>query len=356
FLLPILNKIIDEGYPENDISVLIIVPTRELALQIDQQIEGFSYYLGVSSLPIYGGGDGQSWEQQRTALTKGVDIVVATPGRLIQHLNMSYSNFSNVKHLILDEADRMLDMGFHDDIVTIIEALGETRQNLLFSATFPDGIRSLAKNILTDPEEISLALSKPAEGVLQAAYNVYDDNKIPLINHLLEGKEKYPSIIIFSSTKKNVMTIVRALRKANFPAEGISSDLDQKEREKVLREFKSRKTQILVATDILARGIDIKEISLVINYDVPMDAEDYVHRVGRTARASSTGVALTLINPKDQKRFSRIEKLIEAEIMKVDTPSHIGDSPKYQPKKHSGKSYHKGKGKKNKGKFRKSKK
>ncbi|MEM7101914.1 MAG: DEAD/DEAH box helicase [Bacteroidota bacterium] len=333
FLLPILDKIYSQNDNESTINAVIIVPTRELALQIDQAVEGFAYFINVSSLPIYGGGDGMSWEQQKKALVEGVDIVVATPGRFISHLNMDYVDLSKVSHLILDEADRMLDMGFLDDIVKIINYLPKERQNLLFSATMPPTIRTLAKKILVNPEQINLAISKPAAGVLQAAYMVYDENKIDLVCHLIKGKSSYPSILIFSSTRKAVNSIVRALRKNGFQAEGISSDLEQKQRETVLREFKSRRVQILVATDILSRGIDIKDISLVINFDVPSDAEDYVHRVGRTARAASTGVAVTFISPKDQRRFYSIEQLIEMEVRKMPTPPEIGESPKYNPGK-----------------------
>ncbi len=331
FLLPILNKLAAKPNRPNQINTLVIAPTRELALQIDQQVEGFGYFVGVSSLPVYGGGSSNSWDQQKKALTKGADIIIATPGRFIAHLNMGYVNLDNVQHLVLDEADRMLDMGFHEDIMTIVSKLPKKRQTLLFSATMPSKIRTLSKSILYKPEQISIAMSKPADGVLQAAYLTYDNQKIPLIEHLLNGKKNYPSIIIFSSTKKMVREITQALKRTKFSVQSISSDLEQKEREAALLKFRSKKTQIIVATDILARGIDIKEISLVINYDVPQDAEDYVHRIGRTARADTTGVALTFINQKDQPRFHGIETLIEMEVQKVPLPPHLGESPEYNP-------------------------
>lgn len=333
FLLPILDKLSQKEQSDDSINTLIIAPTRELALQIDQQIEGFGYFVGASSLPVYGGGDASGWEQQKQALSKGADIIVATPGRLISHINLGYVNLKNLEHLILDEADRMLDMGFYDDIVKIVKQLPEKRQNLLFSATMPPKIRHLAKTILQNPEEISLALSKPAEGVLQGAYLAYDSQKLELIEYLLSGKKSYPSIIIFASTRRIVKEIATSLKRKGFKAQEISSDLEQKEREEALNNFKSRNTQILVATDILARGIDIKEISLVINYDVPQDAEDYVHRVGRTARADKTGVALTIISDKDQHRFASIERLIEMEIQKIPLPPELGTGPVYDPKK-----------------------
>ncbi|GAH02476.1 unnamed protein product, partial [marine sediment metagenome] len=284
------------------VDTLILVPTRELAIQIEQQIQGFSYFVSVNSIAIYGGGDGTGWDQEKKVLTEGADIVVATPGKMISHLNMGYVNFSSVQHLVLDEADRMLDIGFHDDIMKIISYLPQKRQTLMFSATMAPKIRSLAKNILADPNEISTAISKPPEGVLQAVYLSYDKQKVPLILHLLNDKPDYDSILIFTSTKKNVTELVRALKRTGGEVQGISSDLEQKQREEVLSQFKARKTRVLVATDVLSRGIDIKDINLIINYDAPKDAEDYVHRVGRTARVDKTGVAITLVNEEDMFR------------------------------------------------------
>ena len=298
FLLPVLDRIAQKQ-DRKHVNTLIIAPTRELALQIDQQVEAFGYFLGVSSIPVYGGGSGNTFDQQKKAFTQGADIIIATPGRLISHINLGYVNFSQVEHLILDEADRMLDMGFYNDIVAIVKKLPEKRQTLLFSATMPDKIRTLSKKLLHHPEQINIALSKPAEGVVQGAYMAYPEQKVPLLIKLLSGKEEqYPSVIIFSSTKRVVKEIAQTLKRKQFRVAEISSDLDQEDRERTLLEFKSKKLQILVATDILARGIDIKGISLVINYDVPNDAEDYVHRVGRTARADKSGVALTLITPR----------------------------------------------------------
>lgn len=331
FLLPVLNKLAKQENQSSDINTLIIAPTRELALQIDQQIEGIGYFLGVSSLPVYGGGDSNSWAQQKSALTKGADIIIATPGRFISHVNLGYVKLDKIEHLILDEADRMLDMGFYDDIMLIVSKLPKSRQTLLFSATMPNKIRTLAKTILKNPKQVSIAISKPAAGVLQGAYMVYDQQKIPLIVSLLNGKKNYQSVIIFTSTRKKVREISSALNRNNLKALEISSDLEQKEREKALSQFKSKKVQILVATDILARGIDIKEISLVINYDVPNDAEDYVHRIGRTARADSTGVALTLISDKDQYKFKMIEDLIEQTVAKAPNPPEVGEGPEYNP-------------------------
>lgn len=263
-------------------------------------------------------------------MTEGTNIIIATPGRLIAHLNMGYVKMENLKHLILDEADRMLDMGFSDDINKIITYLPKKRQTLMFSATMPSKIRSLAKQILHNPSEINIAISKPAEGVTQGAYVVYDGQKPALLKHILTEQE-YSSVIIFSSKKERVKHLEKELARAKFNVASIHSDLEQDQRNEVLRNFKSKKLQILVATDVLSRGIDIDSIGLVVNYDVPDDAEDYIHRVGRTARAATTGVALTFINEPDQRKFKRIEDLIGDEIPKRDIPEALGKGPEYKP-------------------------
>jgi superfamily II DNA/RNA helicase len=317
FILPTLHYLAQHK-DDMGTHTLVLVPTRELAIQVDQQIQGFAYFTGASSIAVYGGGEGWEYEQEKVALSKGASVIVATPGRLISHLNMGYVKFDTIKTLILDEADRMLDIGFHDDIMKIISFLPADRQTLMFSATMPPKIRSLSKKVLKNPETISLSISKPAEGVLQAAYLVDDSRKVDLIKKLIGEKPHYQSILIFTATKKRVTEITRALRRAGMEAEGISSDLEQAEREAVLLKFRARKTRILVATDVLSRGIDIKEINLIINYDVPGDAEDYVHRVGRTARADSTGVAITFVNATDRYKFAAIERLIERTISKVN--------------------------------------
>ncbi len=329
FVLPVLNNLTKEHKQET--SVLVIVPTRELAIQIDQQIQGFTYFTPVESIPVYGGGSGSDWDTEKRALTMGADIIVATPGRLISHLNMGYVKFEAVKHLILDEADRMLDIGFFDDIMKIIEYLPKKRQTLMFSATMPPKIRQLSSKILTKPKEVSIEISKPAEGVLQAAYLVYDMQKTALISSLIENKPELTSILIFSSTKQKVNEIVRDLRKKEKSIQGISSALDQSKREEVLMNFRAKNTRVIVATNVLSRGIDIKDIDLVINFDVPNDAEDYVHRIGRTARAKATGVALTLVNEADMFKFKRIEEFIEAEVMKIPLPPTLGEGPKWNP-------------------------
>ncbi|HRG59005.1 MAG TPA: DEAD/DEAH box helicase [Bacteroidia bacterium] len=336
FVLPILDKLIDKKNKETD--TLIIVPTRELAIQIEQQIQGLSYFISVSSMAVYGGGDGKEWLLQKDALINGADIIVATPGKLLSHLQMGYVNFKKVKHLVLDEADRMLDMGFIEDIQQIISHLPKERQTLMFSATMPNSIKILAKKILHNPEEIILSISKPAEGVEQNAYLAFDTQKDNLLVHLLNERVNYDSIIIFTSAKLKVNEIVHSLTKNGFKAKGISSNLEQEKREQVLQDFKSKHTRILVATDVMSRGIDVKEINLVINYDVPHDAEDYVHRVGRTARASTKGEAITLINPRDMFRFSKIEHLIEKEIPKLLLPQDFGEGPIWNPQKEKPKS------------------
>ncbi len=328
FILPLLHKILISK--SDKIKALIITPTRELAQQIDQQLEGFAYFTGISSIAVYGGGDGMGWEEQKKALIQGADVIIATPGKLISHLNMGYVKFDELECLILDEADRMLDMGFHDDIMKIVSYLPEKRQSLLFSATMPDNIRLLTKKILKNPQNINIGVSKPAEGVLQAAYLVYDEQKIELIRSLVEGKD-LERVLIFSSTKSNVKKIVKTLKTINSSVEEIHSDLNQSEREKTLLNFRNSEIKILVATDIVSRGIDIESIDLVVNYDVPGDAEDYIHRVGRTARSNKTGVAITFINKDDQFNFNKIEKLIEQEVFKIPLPNHIGEGPVYNP-------------------------
>lgn len=318
FVLPILNKLTEKK--DNNIDTLIIVPTRELAIQIDQQIQGISYFMSAGSVAVYGGGDGKGWESQKDALIKGTDIIVATPGKLLSHIKMGYVNFKHLKHLVLDEADRMLDMGFIDDIKTIISYLPKKRQTLMFSATMPQSIRQLAQKILHNPVEISLSMSKPAEGVNQKVYLISEFQKVDLIIQLLKERTHYDSILIFSSTKSKISEIVRSLNKNGFPSVGISSNLEQEKREEVLREFSAKQIRILVATDVMSRGIDVKEINMVINYDVPHDAEDYVHRVGRTARVNAKGEAVTLVTQKEIFKLRNIEKLIESTIPMMKPP------------------------------------
>jgi ATP-dependent RNA helicase RhlE len=330
YLLPILNNIVNSQ--KRHLNTLVIAPTRELAQQIDQQIEGFSYFLGVSSIPVYGGGDGAIWDQQKKALEAGVEIIIATPGRLIAQLASGTIKLDHVEHLVLDEADRMLDMGFYEDIIRIIKYLPAERQTLLFSATMPPKIRSLANRILKNPQEINIAISKPAEGILQLAYSVYDEQKEKLINILLKNNQ-YTSILIFASTKENVKKLDRSLQKIGLVAKAIHSDLEQNERETILREFKNKQLSILIGTDVLSRGIDVDGINLVINFDVPPDPEDYIHRIGRTARAATTGTAITLINGNDQRKFFRIESMIGKEIEKVKLPDELGAGPVYEPEK-----------------------
>lgn len=345
FILPVLHKIASQG-ERKGINTLVIAPTRELAVQIDHQVQAFSYFVDATSYPVYGGGDGQSFSDQKAALTRGADVIVATPGKMISHINMGYVDFSNLEHLILDEADRMLDMGFFDDIMRIVNKLPTKRQTLLFSATFPPKIKKLGKSILKDPAEITIAISKPAEGVLQGAYLAYDSQKSPLIKQLINDKPKYKSIIIFTSTKKKVNEIVRSISGNGYEVMAVSSDLDQKDREEAVRRFKSKQVRVVVATDVLARGIDIKDINLVINYDVPNDAEDYVHRIGRTARADTTGVALTFVNPDDMYKFDKIEKLIEMEVMKIPMPKDLGEGPEWKVSKGGGRRHGGGGGRK----------
>lgn len=338
YILPIINNIIHAE--TRHLNTLVIAPTRELAQQIDQQIEGFSYFLDVSSIAVYGGGDGAIWDQQKRALQEGADIVIATPGRLIALLQTGVIKLDHLEHLVLDEADRMLDMGFYDDIIKIIKQLPQKRQTLLFSATMPPRIRSLAEKILTTPETINIAISKPAEGILQQAYVAYEPQKIELLQHVIKNYQ-HASVLIFASTKENVKKLDRTLQKMGVKAKAIHSDLEQKEREDILREFKNKQLSILIGTDVLSRGIDVDGIGLVINYDVPPDPEDYIHRIGRTARAETTGTAITFITDADQRKFYSIESLIGKEIEKLKLPESLGDGPAYQPEIKKPKSFKK---------------
>ncbi len=329
YLLPILNKIIISEH--KGVNTLILVPTRELALQIDQQLQGFSYFVNVSSTAIYGGGDGISYEQQKKALIKGADIIVATPGRLISQLISGEIKFDGLQHLVLDEADKMLDMGFYDDLIKIINKLPSNRQTLMFSATMPPKIRQLTGKILNNPSQINIAISKPAAGIEQIAYLCYDGQKIGLLAHLL-AENKFESMILFASTKEKVKSLQHELKRLGLRCKSFHSDLEQAEREAIMNDFKNKKLNTLIGTDILSRGIDVEGIELVLNFDVPPDPEDYVHRIGRTARGTNTkGTAITFINDKDQKRFDAIEKLIEREIPKRNVPDALGQSPVYNP-------------------------
>ncbi|WP_167856356.1 DEAD/DEAH box helicase [Hymenobacter metallicola] len=335
YLLPLLDKISHAKH--GNTSTLILVPTRELATQIDEQVTGFGYFVEASSIAIYGGGKSENWEQQKRALTSGADIIIATPGRLIAHLQMGYVKFDQIKYLVLDEADKMMDMGFSDDILNIVRQLPKERQTLLFSATMPNKIRDFSKQILNEPEEIRLAVSKPAAGIDQQFYMAFDRQKIYLLEHLLKTQE-VQSMVLFTSQKAAVAGIVRAINKLGYVAQGISSDRTQEEREKIMRDFKNKQFPILVATDVLSRGIDIDSLSHVVNYDIPRAAEDYVHRIGRTARAATKGTAITFIADQDQDRVVKIEKLIEREVEKqtITEELGLGPAPEFDPKRFSG--------------------
>jgi superfamily II DNA/RNA helicase len=328
FLLPIIESNLKNN--NGKIDTLIIVPTRELGLQIDQQLEGFAYFVPVSSIAVYGGGDGKEFEVQKRALREGTDIVIATPGKLLSHLNMGYVDMKNLKHLILDEVDRMLDMGFIEDIQRILTFLPEDRQTLFFSATMPPKIRQLAVKLLKNPVQINISISKPAAGIKQGAYSVYDTQKLQLLKTIFEGRD-LKSAILFAGTKQKVKEVERELRKMGLNVGAIHSDLEQAQREEVLLGFRNKNVTILVATDVVSRGIDVQGIELVVNYDVPADPEDYVHRIGRTARAETKGEAVTLINPLDQRKFSRIEEMIETTVDKYPLPDNFETGPVYDP-------------------------
>jgi ATP-dependent RNA helicase RhlE len=328
FVLPILHKILSSN--NRHLNTLILTPTRELAMQIDQQVEGLSYFIDVSSIAVYGGGSGAAWDQQKKAMMQGADMVIATPGRLIALLQSGEMKFEHLRHLVLDEADRMLDMGFFDDIMKIVNYLPQDRQTVLFSATMPPRIRNLAGKILKNPEQVNIAISKPAEGIVQQAYVVYDRQKMGILGKIL-ANEDFSSVIVFASTKEKVKELEREMQRAGWAVKGFHSDLEQSEREIILREFKNHALRIIVGTDILSRGIDVEGINLVVNYDTPNDPEDYIHRIGRTARADNTGTAVTFVNERDQAKFFQIESLIGKDIPKLEIPSEFGEGPLYQP-------------------------
>jgi len=339
FLLPIVNRLLASRH-DDTVNALVIVPTRELAIQIAQNLEGLSYFTNISSIAVYGGGDGSNFSTEKQALSRGADVVICTPGRMISHLNMGYVRLMGLQYLVLDESDRMLDMGFFDDIMKIISFLPPVRQNLLFSATMPSKIRDLARKILHDPAEINIAISKPPARIVQEALVVYETQKIPLIKWLLKTSN-LKSTLIFCSKKHNVKQLAIELKRSRFNVKEIHSDLEQAEREEVLLEFKSRRLPILVATDILSRGIDIDNIEMVINYDVPNDGEDYIHRIGRTARAETDGLAFTFISEKEQNKFRIIEDLLGHPVKKAAIPEQFGPAPEYNP---GSKSRHSGRG------------
>ena len=334
FLLPILSRLSDGGFPERSIKCLVMSPTRELAQQIDQAMEGFSYYMNVSSVAVYGGNDGIRYEQEKRGLAMGADVVIATPGRLISHLSLGNIDLSKVSFFVLDEADRMLDMGFYDDIMQIVKHLPQHRQTIMFSATMPTKIQQLAASILNNPFEIKLAVSRPADKIVQSAYICYEQQKMGIIKHLFSLKAPQ-RVIVFASSKLKVKDLAIVLRRSGYNVGAMHSDLQQAERDEVMYKFKAQQIDVLVATDIVARGIDIDDIQLVINYDVPHDAEDYVHRIGRTARANNEGEAVTFVGEMEQIGFAAIERFLEVEIEKKSIPEELGDAPLYDPKKNT---------------------
>lgn len=350
YLLPILSMLGEKDYDKKNINCIIMSPTRELAQQIDQAMQGFAYYLpDVSSVAVYGGNDGIRYTQEKRGFENGASIIIATPGRLISHISLGNVDLSKVSFFILDEADRMLDMGFSEDIMQIERNLPRNRQTIMFSATMPDKISQLAKTILTNPVEIKLAVSKPADKIRQRACICYEAQKIGILKHLF--KEQQPKrVIIFAGSKIKVKDLAISLKRSGFNVGAMHSDLEQSERDEVMFQFKSQQVDILVATDIVARGIDIDDIQLVINFDVPHDAEDYVHRIGRTARAGADGQALTLVSEKDQPEFHKIEHFLGKEIERLQVPAELGVAPEYNVGRRRADAKHKsGNGKKGNG-------
>jgi superfamily II DNA/RNA helicase len=332
YVLPLLDKLQREGNPQNHVKSLIIVPTRELAQQIDVQLQGFSYFLPVSTSVVHGSGGGIDWSWQKQGMISGADIIVATPGRLLAHIDITSGlDFSFVEYFVLDEADRMLDMGFWDDIMKIIDQLPKERQTLMFSATLPPKIREMARKVLRNPEEINIAVSRPNEAIDQSALVCYENQKPGIIRELFE-KPTGNKTIIFASSKLKVKELAFTLKRMKLNVAAMHSDLDQPKREEVMLDFKNGKIDILVATDVVARGIDIEDIGLVINYEVPREVEDYVHRIGRTARAGAEGAAITLVGEKEQGKFRRVEEFLGREIPKRPLPEAVGDGPAYNGK------------------------
>jgi superfamily II DNA/RNA helicase len=341
YLLPILSMLDDGGFPEDAINCVVMSPTRELAQQIDQAMEGFSYYLdGISSIAVYGGNDGIRFDQEMKGLRGGAPVVIATPGRLLSHLKMGNLDLSRTSFFVLDEADRMLDMGFSEDILAINKLLPSTCQKIMFSATMPDKIRELAVSLLHNPVEVKIAVSKPAEKIQQSAYICYEPQKVGIIEHLFKNDD-LKRVIIFCGKKDRVKDINRALRKLNINCAPMHSDLTQAERDEVMYKFKAGHIDVLVATDIVSRGIDIDDIQIVINFDVPRDSEDYVHRIGRTARADRDGRAITFVSERDMTYFQQIESFLEKTIEKTPLPEGLGEGPEYKaaPKKASAKKH-----------------
>nr|WP_311145255.1 DEAD/DEAH box helicase [uncultured Porphyromonas sp.] len=331
YLLPIINRLSrGEGDPEK-VNAVIMAPTRELAIQIEQQVEGFSYFLPISSVAIYGGTDGITWEQQRRGLAQGADIIIATPGRLLSLINLQHADLSGVSYFVLDEADRMLDMGFQEDILLINKEIPSSSQRVMFSATMPPKIKKFARTILHDPAEVELAISRPPESIIQSAYVCYEAQKLRILTHLFE--ETPPTrTIIFSSSKMKVKELAAAMSRLSIRVEQMHSDLAQEKREEVMRQFKAGNVDLLVATDVVARGIDIDNIRMVINYDIPHDPEDYVHRIGRTARGGNDeGLAITFVSEKEQPGFGRIEDFLGRVIYKIPVDPAFGPTPDYRP-------------------------
>ncbi len=335
YVLPLINELSKGNHPEHAVNAVIMAPTRELAQQIDQQIEGFSYFIPVSAVAVYGGTDGTAWEQQRKGLETGADIVIATPGRLLSHIKLGTVDLSKVSYFVLDEADRMLDMGFYDDIMMVHKLLPATCQIIMFSATMPPKIRTMAKTILKNPEEVKIAISRPPDTIMQTAYICYDNQKLVILQDLFS--QNHPQrVIIFSSSKMKVKELAATLRRMKFNVEAMHSDLEQSKREDVMREFKNGHIDVLVATDVVARGIDINDIKLVVNFDIPHDPEDYVHRIGRTARGThGEGLAITFVSEKEQPQFQRIEKFLNKTIYKIPIDPKFGEAPPYDPEKYA---------------------
>lgn len=326
YILPLLTNLAFDDHDPDKLNAIIMAPTRELAQQIDQQMEGFGFYVPFSSVAIYGGKDNGAWGNQVSGLQKGADVVIATPGRLLAQMNIYDVDFSGVKYFILDEADRMLDMGFYDDIMTIVRKLPKDRQTIMFSATMPPKIRQMAKAIMHDPVEVQIAVSRPPETIHQMCARLFEAQKPGFVQLALQGRN-LKKVIVFAGKKQRVKDLTRTLRTLKINARAMHSDLEQNERDQVMLDFRNGKVDVLVATDVVSRGIDVTDVPLVINFDVPHDPEDYVHRIGRTARAENSGEAITLVAPEDARYWNRIEQFLKKEIERVTLPDALGEAP-----------------------------
>ncbi|GAA5520929.1 DEAD-box ATP-dependent RNA helicase CshA [Fodinibius salicampi] len=320
FVIPLIQRIMEN--PSEHTQALILSPTRELAQQIEEQIFALGYHTGVSSATVTGGSD---YGTQVKAIRAGVDIIVATPGRLIDQMKVLDLDFSHLNYLVLDEADRMLDMGFLPDVMKIVKKLPEERQTMLFSATMVEEVQKVVDQVMKNPAEVEFEVSKPAESVDQQIYFVHPKQKLKLFEKLFDA-DKYETAIVFCATKRGTDEVERMLKKRGVDAVSMHGDRDQKERNEALRLFKNRSHPVMVATDVLSRGIDIDDVSLIVNFDVPNNPEDYIHRIGRTGRYDKSGTAITFVSNKDKKYYHSIKEVVGDQLSVKELPEEKNES------------------------------